>query len=198
MKKRVGILFSGQIRSNSLNPNYNNDNIILDSISQYFLNNQFKEKYNYDVFDMAMLDQLPAGQFGLIVCTGHIDMQPAFNIQTYFHKIKSLLRPGGTCVFTFFDIAIKESLLKLEGLAKSDYSRLLTRMDYDKTWWKNLDIHPNCQQLPFYLKAISQAGLKFASYSQFANQSAIVLTHYGEMQTIKALQASGEIINLPQ
>ena len=50
MKKRVGILFSGQIRSNSLNPNYNNDNIILDSISQYFLNSQFKEKYNYDVF----------------------------------------------------------------------------------------------------------------------------------------------------
>lgn len=50
MKKRVGILFSGQIRSNSLNPNYNKDDIILNSISQYFLNSQFKEKYNYDVF----------------------------------------------------------------------------------------------------------------------------------------------------
>ena len=40
MKKRVGILFSGQIRANSLNPNYNNDDIILNSISQYFLNSQ--------------------------------------------------------------------------------------------------------------------------------------------------------------
>jgi hypothetical protein len=50
MKKRVGILFSGQIRANSLNPKYNKNDIILNSISQYFLNSQFKEKYNYDVF----------------------------------------------------------------------------------------------------------------------------------------------------
>jgi hypothetical protein len=50
MKKRVGILFSGQIRSNSLKSNYNNDDTILNSISQYFLNSEFKEKYDYDVF----------------------------------------------------------------------------------------------------------------------------------------------------
>lgn len=50
MKKRVGIIYSGQTRSNSLNPNYNNDNIILDATSKFFLNNEFKDRYNYDVF----------------------------------------------------------------------------------------------------------------------------------------------------
>jgi len=50
MKKRAAIIYSGQIRSNSLNPNYTSDNIILDSTSIYFLNERFKEKYDYDVF----------------------------------------------------------------------------------------------------------------------------------------------------
>ena len=50
MKKRVGIIYSGQTRSNSLNPNYNNDNIILDATSKFFLNNEFKDRYDYDVF----------------------------------------------------------------------------------------------------------------------------------------------------
>jgi hypothetical protein len=49
-KKRVAILFSGQMRVNGLNPDYTNDNIVLDSINNFFLNETFKEKYNYDVF----------------------------------------------------------------------------------------------------------------------------------------------------
>ena len=35
MKKRIGIVFSGQMRTNGLNPNYNyynNDNRVLDSV----------------------------------------------------------------------------------------------------------------------------------------------------------------------
>lgn len=50
MKKKVGILFTGQIRSNSLNPNYTYDNYILESICKYFLNCEFKQNYEYDVF----------------------------------------------------------------------------------------------------------------------------------------------------
>lgn len=49
MKKRVGFLFSGQIRSNGLSPN-RNDTTILDSITHFILNNQFTEKYDYDIF----------------------------------------------------------------------------------------------------------------------------------------------------
>jgi hypothetical protein len=49
-KKRVAILYSGQIRSNSLNDNYTTDTIILDSTKEFFLNETFNEKYDYDVF----------------------------------------------------------------------------------------------------------------------------------------------------
>ena len=50
MKKRVCILLSGQMRSNGLNSNYTSDNIILESIEKYFLNEKFKKDYDYDVF----------------------------------------------------------------------------------------------------------------------------------------------------
>lgn len=48
-KKRVAILFSGQIRTNGLGE-YKEDNIILDSINKYFLNDEFKNTYDYDIF----------------------------------------------------------------------------------------------------------------------------------------------------
>ena len=50
MKKRVGIIYSGQMRSNSLNPNFTHDDIILESINKYFLNEEFKNKFDYDIF----------------------------------------------------------------------------------------------------------------------------------------------------
>ncbi len=50
MKKRVGIIYSGQMRANSLNPYYTNDNIILEATQKYLLNDEFKNKYDYDVF----------------------------------------------------------------------------------------------------------------------------------------------------
>ena len=51
MKKRIAILFSGQIRNNSLSSIHKtNDNSILESIQRYFLNEKFKEKYDYDIF----------------------------------------------------------------------------------------------------------------------------------------------------
>lgn len=38
------------MRANSLNPHYTNDNIILEATSKYFINDEFKNKYEYDVF----------------------------------------------------------------------------------------------------------------------------------------------------
>ena len=49
-KKRIAILYSGQMRSNSLSDGYINDNVILDETKKFFLNKQFNEKYDYDVF----------------------------------------------------------------------------------------------------------------------------------------------------
>jgi hypothetical protein len=48
-KKRVAILYSGQIRTNGLS-SYTEDNIILDSIQKHFINDEFKNTYEYDVF----------------------------------------------------------------------------------------------------------------------------------------------------
>ena len=50
MKKKVAILFSGQIRTNFLNPDLKTDNRILESLNKYLFNNQFREYFDYDVF----------------------------------------------------------------------------------------------------------------------------------------------------
>ena len=50
MKKRICILLSGQIRCNGLNPSYTADNVVLESVRTFLLNDKFKDKYNVDVF----------------------------------------------------------------------------------------------------------------------------------------------------
>ena len=50
MKPRVAILYSGNMRANSLNPSFTKDNLILDATKKYLLNNDFINKYDYDVF----------------------------------------------------------------------------------------------------------------------------------------------------
>ena len=50
MKRRVAIVYSGQTRTNALNSSYKKDNVILDATNKYFLNDEFKSKYEYDVF----------------------------------------------------------------------------------------------------------------------------------------------------
>lgn len=49
-KKNIAILFSGQMRKNSLKSYDFNDNTIINSISLNFINDEFKNKYNYDIF----------------------------------------------------------------------------------------------------------------------------------------------------
>jgi hypothetical protein len=50
IKKRVAIIYSGQMRTNTLSDNYTSDNIILEATTKYFLNKTFKENYEYDIF----------------------------------------------------------------------------------------------------------------------------------------------------
>ena len=50
MRKRIGIIYSGGIRTNGLNPHYTADSHILDATTKYLLNEEFKTKYEYDVF----------------------------------------------------------------------------------------------------------------------------------------------------
>jgi hypothetical protein len=49
-KKSIAILFSGQMRTNSLKSYENNDDTIINSITKNFINENFKNKYNYDIF----------------------------------------------------------------------------------------------------------------------------------------------------
>jgi hypothetical protein len=49
-RKRIAILFSGQMRTNSLGINISNNDNIINSISKYILNDELKNKYDYDVF----------------------------------------------------------------------------------------------------------------------------------------------------
>jgi len=50
MKPRIAFLYSGEIRSNSLNDTVSNNSLILDTTSTYLLNDELRTKYNYDIF----------------------------------------------------------------------------------------------------------------------------------------------------
>jgi hypothetical protein len=47
---RIAFLFSGQVRKNSLNPDEQTDETILDSFHMNLFNDELKAKYDYDVF----------------------------------------------------------------------------------------------------------------------------------------------------
>jgi len=49
-KKRIAILYSGQMRLNSLNTNEKKNTTILNSISDFLLTEKFIKKYDYDIF----------------------------------------------------------------------------------------------------------------------------------------------------
>lgn len=64
MKKRVAILITGQTRSNSLNPNFTKNTVVLDSFTQHIFNNEFKSKYDYDIFmSVDVIDNDKANQY---------------------------------------------------------------------------------------------------------------------------------------
>ena len=48
--KKIAFLFTGQSRCNPLSHNANKQNIILDSYSKYIFTEEFKKKYEYDIF----------------------------------------------------------------------------------------------------------------------------------------------------
>jgi hypothetical protein len=50
MKKKIAIMFVGQVRTNGLSGSDTESNKILVSINKYLLNNYFKNLYDYDIF----------------------------------------------------------------------------------------------------------------------------------------------------
>jgi hypothetical protein len=61
IKKRIAILFTGQVRTNSCCFDYDKDSYIIDSINKYILNDTFQSKYDYDIYisvDNANIDKL--------------------------------------------------------------------------------------------------------------------------------------------
>ena len=153
-------------------------------IDNDFYYNSRLRKYQYDVFNLECLDQLPSEQFNLIVSIGHVDMLPAFNIQNYVNKIKSLLRPGGIFIFSFFDTGIPYSAKLMELHIVSEMGKHAALIDKDPTWWKRLESYPLCYELSDYTKIINNAGLKFVNYSQFINHSLIRSEeHTSELQS---------------
>jgi hypothetical protein len=64
MKKRVAVLITGQTRSNSLNSNFNKNTVVLDSFTQHIFNDEFKSKYDYDIFmSVDIIDNNKATQY---------------------------------------------------------------------------------------------------------------------------------------
>jgi SAM-dependent methyltransferase len=49
------------------------------------------------------MTNLPLNQFGFIFCWNHFNYQPIQEIQKYLKDIVQLLRPGGSCMFSFND-----------------------------------------------------------------------------------------------
>jgi hypothetical protein len=50
MKKHVGIIYSGQLRGNSLNKNFTKDDKVLEATNKFLFNEEFKKNFTYDVF----------------------------------------------------------------------------------------------------------------------------------------------------
>lgn len=65
-KPRIAILFSGQVRNNSLNPDQSLDESILDSFLLYLFNDEFSSLYDYDIF--ISTDKLDIEKAQFIFC----------------------------------------------------------------------------------------------------------------------------------
>ena len=165
--------------------------------NDFYFNSRLR-KYPYDVFDIEILNNLPPGQFNLILAQGHMDMIPAFYLQNYVNKIKALLRDGGVFIFSFFDTAIPYSTQVMEAHLSEVNTKHFAAMKTDPAWWRKMELFPICYELSDYLKIINLAGLKFLNYSQFINHSVVVCQKYGELSTVKRRQNLGEIKSIQQ
>ncbi len=160
--------------------------------NDFYFDNRLRQ-YNYDEFTVDSLNALPTAQFGFIMSLCHIDMMPSHGILTYLNKVKTLLRPGGTFVFSFYDIGIRDSLLDFERHYTNERNRIKVTHEIDMQWWRHLTLYPGCQELLTYSKLLETVGLRLVNYSRFNRHSVVVVKQSGDLTTVKALQASGEI-----
>ena len=160
--------------------------------NDFYFDNRLRQ-YNYDEFTVDSLNALPTAQFGFIMSLCHIDMMSSHGILTYLNKVKTLLRPGGTFVFSFYDISIRDCLLDFELHYTNERNRIKVTHEIDLQWWRHLKPYTVCQELPAYTKLLDTVGLRLVNYSRFNRHSVVIVKQSGDLTTVKALQASGEI-----
>ena len=65
--------------------------------------------------DNHIMNDLPAGQFGLVVAFDFFNFKPIYIIQRYLESIFKLLRPGGTVIFTYNNCDRYEGVINVEN-----------------------------------------------------------------------------------
>ena len=96
-------------------------------------------------------------------------------------------------MFSFYDIGIRDSLLDFERHYTNERNRIKVTHEIDMQWWRHLTPYPGCQELLTYSKLLETVGLRLVNYSRFNRHSVVVVKQSGDLTTVKALQASGEI-----
>ena len=120
-----------------------------------------------------IFDQLPQGQFGLIVAVDYLNFRPLEMIQRYMKEIFDLLRPGGVTIFTYnncdFPIGVD---------------------NFENAYY--------CYTPGKKVKEICEAaGFKIAaSFDLENNVSWLEIEKPGRRQTIRSAQTIGQILNI--
>lgn len=126
-------------------------------LRKYLLNN-----YNFDV--------LPQGQFGFIFSWGHFNYVSLDTITQVLKKVKTLLRPGGTFMFSYNDGDTPTGA----GMAEN----------FAQTYIPQSILLPTCQSLGFEIAR---------TFNEEPNISWVEIRQPGTLKTIKAHQVFGKI-----
>lgn len=105
------------------------------------------------------LKDLPEGQFGLLVMYNMIDHMPLSMIRKMFENIHSLMRPGGTVIFTFNDCDLPKNIRVFEqGMRTYTPLRLVRPMlediGFKMTWMSNQERSICEVRMPGTLKSL--------------------------------------------
>jgi hypothetical protein len=122
------------------------------------------------------MTKLPHNQFGFIFCWNHFNYLPMPEIQKYLTDITTLLRPGGTCMFSFNDCET------FHGAKHVEFGGVFYTT---KT---------------MIVKAVTDLGLEvtesFSFETAWHNMSWIEVKKPGELTTIKAHQTLGLVMDV--
>jgi hypothetical protein len=142
-------------------------------------------KYPYKLSTGNHLSLLPENQFGLIASTVYEDTLPNAQIVEYFTTVKSLLRPGGSLFFTFFDYNNVLSFELIEQIT-----------NYGENLMDPLVVLPPVRTYTDYKNIIESLGLSVQGFVQGSTHNLLVVRKDGELKTAKAKKVIGEILDV--